>query len=289
MLPLNDPGYHQFVSAATYQKKINLSCNIEIKNHLEDIISDNIYVQIATFPKSTWMFYRSKSDCLIIPKPHILAPFTSLDKWLLRFNNDFTTATIYCSKNSMVTKNGNKRFLKNIFNRPLDQLFIMHYFLKNHGALLHAAGAIINDESYLFPGISGTGKSTLAKLCQANGLGSWLSDERVILKRNQNDLAIYGTPWYSATKTVLNKGAPLKAMFFIKHGTDPTIRKLAPPEIITKIFATVSIPWHDNEFCNIALNLLDYLIHEIPAFEFSYRPESQAIHALEKFINEHVN
>src|SRR5438876_3508289 len=86
---------------------------------------------------------------------------------------------------------------------PLDELLMIHLLAEGRGVEVHACGAVApNGQGYLFVGQSGAGKTTMARLWQkAEGAGGAdgvriLSDDRIILRKIDGTLWMYGTPWH---------------------------------------------------------------------------------------------
>ena len=61
------------------------------------------------------------------------------------------------------------------------------------GVLMHASVGVLDDEAWLMPGPSGTGKSTAIN----GGFDRILSDERVILVKEHRGYRVWGTPFWS--------------------------------------------------------------------------------------------
>src|SRR5690242_18637948 len=81
---------------------------------------------------------------------------------------------------------------------PLDELLIVNLLARNRGVELHGCGVVDSDgRGYLFLGQSGAGKTTMARLWQAeNQLATLLSDDRIILRAKAGEIWMYGTPWH---------------------------------------------------------------------------------------------
>jgi len=63
------------------------------------------------------------------------------------------------------------------------------------GVLVHAAGCVIGGAGWLVPGPSGAGKSTAVR---GAGFDRVLSDEMVAVRRHDDGLRLWGTPFWSA-------------------------------------------------------------------------------------------
>ena len=72
---------------------------------------------------------------------------------------------------------------------------MMHFLALNSGMLIHAAGWRINDSGWMFAGKSGAGKSTISNLIVEHTGGTFLSDDRIIVRKIKDNFLMYGTPW----------------------------------------------------------------------------------------------
>ncbi|HAM50351.1 MAG TPA: hypothetical protein DCP92_06510 [Nitrospiraceae bacterium] len=58
---------------------------------------------------------------------------------------------------------GGEKVVRNPFVYPLDLLILMYALAWREGIIAHAAGVVMRGRGYVFPGRSGTGKSTLVR------------------------------------------------------------------------------------------------------------------------------
>jgi hypothetical protein len=133
-----------------------------------------------------------------------------------------------------------------------------------HSAAHHDAGGI-----YLFPGRSGSGKSTITRLL---GKGSALSDELVLVSRGGDGIRASSTPFWGelrkGTGTVFD--APVRGIFFLRHGTQLSARRLPPPETLRRLMTTVLFFSDEPEAVGRILDSGAALAESLPAFELSF-------------------
>jgi hypothetical protein len=79
--------------------------------------------------------------------------------------------------------------------RILGHLLLVSILHRHQALLIHASGVVINKEGILFCGISGAGKTTLSKLWKQRAGTTVLSDDRVLVRKEQQGYVVYGTPW----------------------------------------------------------------------------------------------
>ena len=137
---------------------------------------------------------------------------------------------------------------------PLDGL-ILYYLTVMHGdIMIHASGVNHSGYGYLFSGVSGKGKTTLAKLWDDAG-AKVIHDDRLIIRNIAGSYKMFNTPVYNNDDPA---ESPLTRIYIIEHGTE---NRLVPvkgatavslvmanciqhnwnPEIIARLMGTVSI------------------------------------------------
>jgi hypothetical protein len=176
------------------------------------------------------------------------------------------------------------RSVENPVRYPLDQLLLIH-LLSGRGALIHAAGTILEDKGYIFAGTSGSGKSTLAGLMSERQGYSLLSDDRVVAGEESGELTVYGTPWPGEAGMAENRKAPLERIFILEHGRVNRIRELSAPEILEKLLPAVSVPWYHQVSLSGTLDFLNTLIQRTPVCVMEFNPDEGAVRHLEEYLS----
>ena len=200
--------------------------------------------------------------------------------WSMTIDRGFNHGRIYCSKELFVAS-GKSMLARNIVQYPLDQLLMIHVAAARSAALLlHAAGGSIDGNGLLFAGQSGSGKSTVSRLLGNSNKARFLSDDRVMLRRFGNKLSMYGTPWPGDAGVAINESVPLKAICFLRHGDDTSLRPLKPEEVLQRLLPVASIPWYESELAGKALDLCEFLIEHYPAYELSFRPQANDLNSV---------
>jgi hypothetical protein len=139
------------------------------------------------------------------------------------------------------------------------------------GFLLHAAGGIRNGRGYLFSGVSGAGKTTLARLAPPEV--RLLTDEISYVRRESEGYRVYGTPFSGELGLKgMDISAPLAAVYLIAHGSGNRLERIPPvkaaarllrntlffardPELVAAVFAGV---------CDLAARVAVYHLEFVP-------------------------
>lgn len=237
--------------------------------------------QILFSVEPSWYISQDEQFFFIVQHP------TKLNHplWVARFNKTFEQGVIFCS-DLMVERRKEKTVLYNPVNYPLDQILLMHILSKIGGVVIHSAGWVYNHKGSIFAGKSGAGKSTIAKLIDKKYKGNVLSDDRIVIRKIDEDFLMYGTPWPGEAGYTMNLSAPLNGIFFVEPGQDNVINKLSPSESISRLFPVVSIPWYDIEKTDQMMMFCKSLIDKIPMYQLTFKPDEAVVETLIRFMNE---
>jgi len=226
-------------------------------------------------PDGMWKIWKSREDDSYLVTLHAIAGDGSVYRFALAKEKftDFKLGEV----------DGAGSF--NPLEYPLNELAITGYLNLNRvGVLLHSALVSLNGRGFLFPGTPGMGKSTISKLWMNDGKAQVLTDERAIVREMDGRLAAFGTPWHSTAAMHRNEGAQLEKIFFIRHGTENTLRKLtqfdAANRLMVRCFPTF---WH-REGMSFALDFCARIAAEIECYEFSFVPNQSAVDYIKDFV-----
>ena len=228
----------------------------------------------------SWSIYKEEEDfCMVLHPPSLENPI-----WITRISHDFKEVTMCFNEKFTDRKNG-AVILSNPVSYPLDQILLMYILAIKGGILVHAAGIEVNGKGFIFPGRSGAGKSTIAMHCIERGDVGLLSDDRVIIRKINNNYDVFGTPWPGEAGVAQNKSLPLSDIFFIYHGTENRVKKITSQEAIEKLLPLTSIPWYDKEVMPEIFDFCEELISRVPAYELYFKPGVQVVDIFEKYIS----
>ncbi len=193
---------------------------------------------------------------------------------------------------------------------PLDELLIMHRLTQEKAIELHGAGIVrTNGDANLFVGHSGAGKSTTTRLWTALEDVEVLSDDRIIVRRDEvgekqiprfarneriihscvaegrydnakHKIRMYGTPWHGEARYVSPNSAPLTRIVILEHGLGAVLTPLSPSQAVAELFARSFVPFHRHEYVESALTFLEEVVDSVPVYRFAFEPDHRAVDAI---------
>ena len=157
----------------------------------------------------------------------------------------------------------------------------------SRGLVLHGAASVLNGQGVLCAGISGVGKSTLARLLHAAG-ATVLTDERPVVRQggvnsrapgspDMAEFRVHGSPWPSSGNFACPASAPLRRIYFLEHGAQNAVTPLAPREAFNRLLHVTTIPWQDATLFDPCLQTIDALLRSVPCAQLSFRPTPEVV------------
>src|SRR3989304_5140716 len=120
-------------------------------------------------------------------------------------------------------------------------LRIVHTLLlaKEGGFLLHAASAVRNGRAFLFTGVSGAGKTTIASLAPKDAV--LLTDEiSYVRKQADGGYCAFGTPFTGElAKLGENIQAPIDSLYLLKQGSENRIKPVDTVEATRALLSNI--------------------------------------------------
>jgi hypothetical protein len=163
------------------------------------------------------------------------------------------------------------------FVGPSLELLMITHLARCHGVILHGCGISSDGRGVVFAGESGAGKSTLSRLwAQKEGI-EILSDDRVIVRRQNGSFRLYGTPWHGEEAFAAPGGVELSRIFFIRHGQGNDIRKLSAAGAVREMLKCSFPPLWDAGGMAAALELFHTVAVSVPCAELAFVPDHTAM------------
>jgi uncharacterized protein (DUF779 family) len=152
---------------------------------------------------------------------------------------------------------------------PLDGL-LLYYLTVIHGdILIHASGVNCNGSGYLFSGVSGKGKTTIARLWESCG-AKVIHDDRLIIRKSGDGYRMYNTPVYNND---VPQESPLTKIFIIDHSADNRIVSVKGAVAVSLVMANCIQHNWGSEIITKLLSSVTSLCETVPVLKLYFKPE----------------
>ncbi len=114
------------------------------------------------------------------------------------------------------------------------------------GFLLHAASAMRNGRAFLFSGVSGAGKTTIARLAPPDV--NLLTDEISYVRCCDSQYRAYGTPFAGElARPGENLSGPIETLYFLVQGPENRVEPITTKQAARKLLRNILFFAHDRE------------------------------------------
>ncbi len=156
---------------------------------------------------------------------------------------------------------------------PLDGL-ILYYLTVIHGdIMIHASGVNKSGRGYIFSGVSGKGKTTMAKLWESCG-ASVIHDDRLIVRKIGNSFRMFNTPVYNDD---VPADSQVNSIFIIAHGYSNKVNHIKGAGAVSLVMANCIQHNWGTELISRLLNSVSLLCDSVPVKRLSFTPDNSVI------------
>jgi hypothetical protein len=143
------------------------------------------------------------------------------------------------------------------------------------GFLVHAASAIRNERAYLFAGVSGAGKTTMARLAPPDA--TVLTDEISYVRRDANSYKAYGTPFAGELARVgANTSAPLEALYLLVQGPENCIKPVSRIDAARALMRHVLFFAEEKEIIARVFDSVLEFVSRVEVAQLVFTPDARA-------------
>jgi hypothetical protein len=155
-------------------------------------------------------------------------------------------------------------------------LRIVHTLLlaKEGGFLLHASSGIRNGRAFLFSGVSGAGKTTIARLAPSDV--TLLTDEISYITRHAESFSAFGTPFAGELqKAGANVNAPVAALYLLAKGNENKIEPLNQMEATRALMRNILFFADDPAMVNLVFEAACDFVNCVPVQRLTFLPDAR--------------
>jgi len=174
---------------------------------------------------------------------------------------------------SPATRRGSIRQSANPYSIDAVLRILHSLILANDGGfLLHAASVIRRGKAYLFSGVSGAGKTTIAKLAPSDGI--LLTDEISYVRKEDGSYFAYGTPFSGELQRVgENVAAPIGAIYLLAQGKENRIDAVPRAEAVRALMGNVLFFAEDGALVESLFNSTCECVARVPVSRLTFVPD----------------
>ena len=188
-------------------------------------------------------------------------------RWSLN-RGDFHAEWDSASKSGQIRQSANPYSIDSI-------LRIVHTLVlsKQGGFLVHAASAVRNGRAFLFAGVSGAGKTTIARLAPENA--TLLTDEISYVREQDGGYSAFGTPFTGElAKSGDNICAPIAALYLLAKGPKNRIEPLAHAEAGRALLANILFFAKDADLVKLVFESACEFVGCVPVYRLTFVPDA---------------
>lgn len=160
------------------------------------------------------------------------------------------------------------------------------YISLHNTLLMHASCVSYENKGIVFTASSGVGKTTQAELWAKHKGAKILNGDKVFLKREEDGIHAWGSPWKGSSPYAENESAPLKAIVVLEQAEENNIQKLEGLDVLQYVVPHVFFPGWDEKCEQSVLTFLDEVLAETDIYLLKCRPDETAVELLVSVIKE---
>jgi hypothetical protein len=159
------------------------------------------------------------------------------------------------------------------FEYPLDALVLYYLTAINGDIMIHASGVNHSGKGYVFSGVSGTGKTTMARLWNESGC-SVIHDDRLIIRNRNGKYVMYNTPVY---RNDIPAESEISRIFLISHGQNNDFIPVSGAMAVSLVLANCIQHNWNSELIGRLVGSVSMLCNSVSVSKLKFRPEKEII------------
>lgn len=159
---------------------------------------------------------------------------------------------------------------------PLGPLLMYYLTVKNEALMIHASGISDAGVGRIFTGVSGKGKSTMAKLWFDNGAGV-INDDRLIIRKETSGYSIHNTPMFYADEP---RKAALHAAYIIYHAKQNKLEEQRGAHAVAALAANCIQHGYNRAMLEHHLAFLSEMVNHIRVYALGVVPNASVLQTI---------
>jgi hypothetical protein len=156
---------------------------------------------------------------------------------------------------------------------PLDGLILYYLTSINTDIMIHASGIYYDGRGYLFSGVSGKGKTTMAMLWDNIG-AHVIHDDRLVIRNFDGVFRMFNTPIYNND---VPRNAPIDRIFLIGHGDENKMVRLREASSVSRVISNCIQHNYSQDMIARFLGSVSLMCSKIPVFTLTFKPDRSII------------
>lgn len=172
-----------------------------------------------------------------------------------------------------------------LFHTALRQFLAYLLPLEDQGCMLHASGVALGGQAAGFFGVSGSGKSTIARLASS----AVLTDESLALLRNSGRWIAHTTPFWGDYDPGPSpvESAPLASLFHLVKAERDRVTRLSWQEAVRELSQSLMYQIRDPAYEAALFRQACALASEVPCYRLEFRPTVEVWDSVSTALREH--
>jgi hypothetical protein len=207
-----------------------------------------------------WSVYKQNGDLLLITN----FPDSPSKKAMLKFSLGLREWDLWIENAGCET---------DPLEYPLDGLVLYYLTAINADIMLHASGIYYNGHGYVFSGVSGRGKTTMAAIWDNIG-AQVIHDDRLIIRNIDGMFRMYNTPLY---QNDIPRNSPVTKIFLIGHGDENIMTPLREASSVSQVIANCIQHNYNPDMIARFLGSVSLMCSKIPVATLTFKSDRSII------------
>lgn len=156
---------------------------------------------------------------------------------------------------------------------PIDGLLFYYLTALNGDIFIHGSGIEIKGEGLLFSGISGKGKTTIARIFDEAG-ARIIHDDRLIIRKKEGRYFMYNTPVYN---NEVRSSAALSRIYLLEHSETNSSESLNKLDALTSVMANCIQHHWNSQLIGLLSGSLMNLTENVEVKRLGFVPDQSVI------------